>query len=474
MRAEGAAATIPVRRSPPHPNRSSPTHANPTLDAHRGLCGHGDAHAGHRGRQHGALEHLRRPGHRPHRPAVGRGRLHAGARLRRADGRLARRPARPPQAVHDRPVDLHPRLARLCRGAGHHVPQRHARRAGRRRGDHVRRLARAARERVSRHPRPRRRARRLRGDDRRRVRRRAARRRRADLRPGLALDLPRQPADRHRLHRHHARLRRRVARPRRARDRLARPDHADRRSVPARPRAPARARGRLRQRADPRRAGRRGRADRRLRGDRGARRGADAPAAVLPRPLVHGRPDRRVRHLGVVLRDLPLHDALPAADPRAVGDRGRPLLPAGHDHDAVRQRRDELARREDLRPRHGGRRARARHRRHGPVHARGRRLVVDDHPPRRDGRADRDRVLQPGAHGGRARHGAARAERRRRGRERHVPPGGDRRRRGGARRARARAGRVRRLARRSTSTACTTRCSPARHWPRSARSPRGS
>ena len=107
-------------------------------------------------------------------------------------------------------------------------------------------------------------------------------------------------------------------------------------------------------------AGRRGRADRRLRGDRGARRGADAPAALLPRPLVHGRPDRGVRHLGVVLRDLPLHDALPAADPRAVGDRGRPLLPAGHDHDAVRQRRDELAGRQDLRPRDGGGRARAR------------------------------------------------------------------------------------------------------------------
>ena len=38
---------------------------------------------------------------------------------------------------------------------------------------------------------------------------------------------------------------------------------------------------------------------------------------------------------------------------------------------------DQLARREGLRAAHGRRRARARRRRHGPVHARGRRLVVD-------------------------------------------------------------------------------------------------
>ena len=100
-------------------------------------------------------------------------------------------------------------------------------------------------------------------------------------------------------------------------------------------------------------------AARRVRGRRGARGRADAAAGPVPRPLVHRRADRRVRHLGVVLRDLPLHDALPAADPRAVGHRGRSDLPAGHDHDAVRQRRDEHARDEGLGAAHGGRRARA-------------------------------------------------------------------------------------------------------------------
>ena len=134
--------------------------------------------------------------------------------------------------------------------------------------------------------------------------------------------------------------------PGRARDRLARPGDADRRAVPARARAAARPRGRLDQRA---RSWPRSPAPLVLLAafvaDRGARRRADAPAGAVPRPLVHRRADRGVRHLGVVLRDLPLHDALPAADPRAVGDRGRPDLPAGHDHDAVRERRDELARR---------------------------------------------------------------------------------------------------------------------------------
>ena len=76
-----------------------------------------------------------------------------------------------------------------------------ARRAGRRRGDHVRRLAGAAGERLSGRQAACRRARRLRRDDRRLVRGRPARRRRSYERARLALDLPRQPADRPRLHR---------------------------------------------------------------------------------------------------------------------------------------------------------------------------------------------------------------------------------------------------------------------------------
>ena len=250
---------------------------------------------------------------------------------------------------------VHGQLARLCRGRRHRRAQRDARRAGRRRGDHVRRLAGAARRRLSGPAPARRRAGRLRRHDRRRVRGRAARRRRAHQRPRLALDLPHQPPDRPALHRGHPRLRAGVARPGRPPDRLARPDHADRGPVPARARAAARSRGRLDERPHPRRVRRRPRAARRVRGDRGAGRRADAPARPVPRPVVHRRADRRVRHLGVVLRDLPLHDALPAADPRPVGDRGRPDLPAGDDHDAVRERRDEHARGEGLGPGDGRR-----------------------------------------------------------------------------------------------------------------------
>ena len=119
-----------------------------------------------------------------------------------------------------------------------------------------------------------------------------------------------------------------VARPGRPRHRLGRPDHADRRPRPARARAPARQRGRLDVDPDHRRARRRRRRAGRVR-DRGdARQAPDAAAAVLPRRLVLGRADHGVRDLLDVLRDLPLRHDLPAADPRAVGDRGRPRLPA--------------------------------------------------------------------------------------------------------------------------------------------------
>ena len=161
-----------------------------------------------------------------------------------------------------------------------------------------------------------------------------------------------------------------------ARDRLAGPDHAHRRPVPARARAAARQRGRLGLDADRRRAGRRrGRADR-LRARRAARARADAADAAVPRRDVHGRADRRLRDLGVVLRALPLHDAVPAADPRPVGDRGRPRLPARHAADARRLRRHRAARREGAGAHDDRRRPRAGRRRHGPVHAGRRDLVV--------------------------------------------------------------------------------------------------
>ena len=66
----------------------------------------------------------------------------------------------------------------------------------------------------------------------------------------------------------------------------------------------------------------------RVRRHRGARRAADAPAAPVPQPVVHGRAGRGVRDLRVAVRDVALHDAVPAADPGAVGDRGGPRVRA--------------------------------------------------------------------------------------------------------------------------------------------------
>jgi MFS family permease len=60
------------------------------------------------------------------------------------------------------------------------------------------------------------------------------------------------------------------------------------------------------------------------------------PARAVPHQGVHRRADRGLRHLRLVLRRVHLHDAVPAADPRAVRHPGRPRLPAGHDDHAVR------------------------------------------------------------------------------------------------------------------------------------------
>ena len=223
---------------------------------------------------------------------------------------------------------LHRRLAGLRAGAGHRDAQHRPRGAGHRRGDHVRRLAGAARPRV---PGPAERAGALAAYG-------------ATIGASFAVGplvggvltsgldwqwifLVNIPIGVACLWITRT-LRRGVARPARARHRLARPDHAHRRPVPARARAPARQRGRLGHDADRRRAGRRrGRADRVRRVELRVREPM-LPLRLFRDALVHRRADRRVRDLGVVLRDLPLHDALPAADPRAVGDRGRPRLPA--------------------------------------------------------------------------------------------------------------------------------------------------
>ena len=253
----------------------------------------------------------------------------------------------------------------------------------------------------SRAPGARRRARRLRRHDRRLVRDRPAGRRRAHQRPRLAVDLPRQHPDRHRLPRRSpARTSQESRDPARPRHRLARPDHADRRPVPARARAAARQRARLeeRPRSSPSWSARSSRSSRSWSIERARRASRCCRCGLFRDRVVHGRADRGVRDLGVVLRDLPLHDALPAADPRAVGDRGRPRLPAGHDGRCWSS---------PARPRSSAQKVPARtmiavglgagRGRHGAVHARRRRLVVDDPPAGRARRADRHRPVQPGA-----------------------------------------------------------------------------
>ena len=244
--------------------------------------------------------------------------------------RVAGRPLRPPPAVRRRPRALHRDVAAVRRRAVDHDAQRLARRAGRRRGDHVRGLAGRALARVPATAGAHQGARRLRRDDARRVRDRAAGRRRADVGPRLALDLPDQPAARRGLPVDRAPPRRRVVGPARAAGRPRRPADADRRALPARLRAAARQRAGGRARRSWRRSA--------------ARSGCGAafvavearvaqpmlPLRPVPQPVVHRRAGRSVRDLGLAVRAVAVPDAVPAAGPRAVGDRGRAGLRARH------------------------------------------------------------------------------------------------------------------------------------------------
>ena len=109
---------------------------------------------------------------------------------------------------------------------------------------------------------------------------------------------------------------------------------------------------------------RRGRAAGRLRGRSSA--ACEHPMLDLdavPQARVRRRVDRRVRAVGVDVRDVPLPDALHPEHPRLLAARGRPALPA--DHAAVVRRRADLrqARRAPRRALVPRRRARARRRR---------------------------------------------------------------------------------------------------------------
>ena len=79
------------------------------------------------------------------------------------------------------------------------------------------------------------------------------------------------------------------------------------------------------------------------------------PLRLLPQPVVHRRAGGGVRDLRVAVRDVALHDAVPAADPRAVGDRGGPRVRAGDAAQLLRRGRDGVGRPEGLAARAGRR-----------------------------------------------------------------------------------------------------------------------
>ena len=134
----------------------------------------------------------------PEQPRLGRQRLSHRLRRAAAARRAARRPRRPAARLPDRPDDLHRRLGRLRAGAERDDARRRALHPGRRRGADLGRGPRDDRHDVPRPARP--------GEGARRLRVRGLRgrvdrppgRRRPHRRDQLALDLPREPADRRR------------------------------------------------------------------------------------------------------------------------------------------------------------------------------------------------------------------------------------------------------------------------------------
>ena len=300
----------------------------PTLDAGGGLRGHGHAHARHRGGQHRAVGDRRRPRHRSVGAAVGRRCVHHLARCDGHHGRLVGGPLRPAPLLRHRPRHLHRHLAAVRDGTVDHDAQRLARRARRWRGGHVRRLACRALQCVPPHGSAGQGARRIRGDDGWLVRHRPPRGRCTHVGPRLALDLPDQPPTRTAVSVDRPAVRRRVEEPASASCRPARPRHTHRWPVLARVRAAPRQRGWVGEPVDRRLVRRGGRAPDGVHRRRGASGTADVAAAVLPQPVVHRCTGGRLRHLGLAVRDVALHDAVPAADPRALGDRGGTRLPA--------------------------------------------------------------------------------------------------------------------------------------------------
>ncbi len=169
-------------------------------------------------------------------------------------------------------------------------------------------------------------------------------RRGADRRAGLALDLPRQPADWRPADLADGALAARVARGATASARPRRDGDLRRCLLPRHLRPDPRQRGRLGQPPDHRLSDRRRRTARRLRRDRAPRRGADAAALAVSHPGLHRDRRGRLRAVGRALPAVAVRGDLHAGRARPIPHRDRPANPPPD----PRARR----RRADLRPPH--------------------------------------------------------------------------------------------------------------------------
>jgi hypothetical protein len=285
-------------------------------------------HPRHHGGERRAAHHRRRPAPRPHRPDLGRDRLHALLRQPDAAGRPAGRQPRPAADIPCRPGPVHGRLAGLGPGPNRDDPGRRPRRPGDRRGAAVTGGAGHHHHHLSR-PRAQPGAGDMGGDRGRRRRGRRARRRPAGRVRDLAVGVLHQPPGRHRDRRHRPRRGRRHPGPPRP------PDGPTGRAD----RHPGYRRGNLR--AGHRRqqwlgrhhhraaAGRRAGTGRGVRRRRAHRPRASGPPGATGSPAAAGRPAGHADHLrpaaGRLLPGLPV----PATSARLYRPGHRAGVPAG-------------------------------------------------------------------------------------------------------------------------------------------------
>ena len=238
----------------------------------------------------------------------------------------------------------------------------------------------------------------------------------------VALDLPRERADRRGRARGRAVAVARVARPGRLRRRPAWRGAAVPRALSVRLRADPRQRGGLGERPDHQLLRGLRTAAGAVRGGRAPRRRPAARPLAVPKAGLHGRHDRRLRAVGVDLLDVSLHHALLPERAGLLAVAGGAAVAAGHHADPVRLAAERSA---------DGARAGAAAARDG-ARVRDRRAAADGEPVRLVGvdRAaagpdpgrDRDRPGHPRAGLDRRRRGPPAAERHGVGREQHGSP----------------------------------------------------